>query len=76
MDLKHYNEGDELQKPGDKARSLYFIQDGIVEISALFDDNQFVIERLHRGSIINYRNWFMDDEDAHVYVRFATNAIV
>jgi len=42
----------------------------------MFDDNPFVIEKLHRGSIINYRNWFMDDEDAHVYVKFATNAIV
>jgi CRP-like cAMP-binding protein len=76
MDLKHYNEGDELQKAGDKTTKLYFIQDGIVEISCLLDDNQFVIERLHRGSIINYRNWFIDEEDAHVFVRFATNAIV
>ena len=75
MDLKHYQEGDILQRPGDTATSLFFIQDGIVEVYSDFDGNNFVIERLHRGSIINYRNWFMDDE-AQVFIRFETNAIV
>jgi hypothetical protein len=46
-----------------------------VEVYAEFDDHNFVIERLYRGSIINYRTWFMD-EQAKVYLRFEKNSIV
>ena len=61
MEVKHYSQGDILQKPGDVATELIFLEDGIVEVYAEFDDHNFVIERLFRGSIINYRTWFMDD---------------
>jgi hypothetical protein len=37
--------------------------DGIVEIYAEFEGHPFVIENLHRGSIINYRNWFIDEHN-------------
>ena len=76
MDLKNHAEGEILQRPGDKIKSLYFITDGIVEVSADFDDHNFVIERLHRGSIINYRNWFNDEGDAMVYIKFHTACVV
>ena len=75
MNLRHFNEGDIIQNPGDSTKSLYFIQEGIVEVYADFDGHHFVIERLHRGSIINYRNWFNED-DAMVYIRFETNSVV
>ena len=54
---------------------MYFIQEGIAEVYADFDGHHFVIERLHRGSIINYRNWFNED-DAMVYIRFQTKSVV
>jgi CRP-like cAMP-binding protein len=75
MDLKNYDEGDLLQTPGESIKSLYFITEGIVEVFTEFDSHPFVIERLHRGSIINYRNWFNTD-NAMVSIRFMTPCVV
>ena len=76
MELKHCQEGEILQRPGDLARDLYFVQDGVIEVYADFDSHNFVVERLFRGSIINYRNWFMEDECATVFLRFESAGIL
>jgi len=40
-----------------------------------FEGKEFVIERLFRGSIINYRTFFME-EHGQVYLRFSTQSIM
>ena len=49
--------------------------DGVVEIYAEFEGHPFVIENLHRGSIINYRNWFIDEHNM-VSARFQNQGIL
>jgi hypothetical protein len=38
------------------------IEEGVVEIFIYFEGSKFVIDRLFTGSVINYRNLFLDDE--------------
>ncbi len=40
---------------------------GIVEIYTFFEGKKFILERLYRGSVINYRNLFLYDEPVSVY---------
>lgn len=49
--------------------------DGVIEIYTNTDDeHEFVLEKLFRGSIINYRTFFMPD-DGKVFYRFGRNSI-
>ena len=42
---------------------MFLIQEGIVECVSTYDkDQNFVIERLGRGAIINHRSFFLQDE--------------
>lgn len=75
MNLSNYNEGDILQKPGEKINALWIVIDGIVEATTELDDHKFKLTRLSRGSIINYRMWVMDDI-AHVYLVCESNATI
>lgn len=52
------SKGDILQKRGDDANELYFLQSGIIEVYTKFEGKEFVLERLFRGSVINYRTFF------------------
>ena len=61
--------------PDKNADELFFLQDGVIEIyTKTEDDHEFVLEKLFRGSIINYRTFFME-EDGKVYYRFGRNSI-
>jgi len=49
--------------------------DGVIEIYTTIEGGQeFIIERLFRGSVINYRTFYMPD-DGKVYYRFGRNSI-
>jgi len=49
--------------------------DGVIEIYTTGEGgHEFVIEKLFRGSIINYRTFFMED-DGKLYYRFGKNSI-
>lgn len=61
LDTKTMIKGAELQKAGANADELYFLQNGIIEVYTEFEKKEFVIERLFKGSIINYRTFFMED---------------
>jgi CRP-like cAMP-binding protein len=37
------------------------MEDGVVELYTSFEGNEFVLERLYRGSSMNYRAFFMED---------------
>ena len=59
--------GSLIFKPGDPMNSIQLIEEGLVEIYIYFEDTKFVLERLYTGSVINYRNLFLDDEPTQVY---------
>jgi len=67
--------GEVLQRRGDDADELYFLQSGIIEVYTEFEGKEFVIERLFRGSIVNYRTFFME-EGGVCALRFATASVV
>ena len=64
-----------MQRRGDDADELYFLQSGIIEVYTEFEGKEFVIERLFRGSIINYRTFFMEEHGV-CFLRFATASIL
>lgn len=65
-----------MQKPGDNATALFFLQDGVIEIYTKTENgHEFVLEKLFRGSIINYRTFFLE-EDGKVFYKFARNSIL
>ena len=49
-----------LQKTGDDASTLLFVLDGVVELYTEFEGTFFLLEKLFRGSAINYRTFFME----------------
>lgn len=58
----NFDKGGLLFKPGDEADAMYIIDSGIVEIYILMDKNEeFVVNRLHKGSIINHRAFLFND---------------
>ena len=75
LSVQKYNKYELLQQPGDNATTLYFLQDGVIEIFTKTEhDHEFVLEKLFRGSIINYRTFFME-ESGKVFYRFGRNSI-
>ena len=75
MKGRKFLKGEILQEPGDNATTLFFLQDGVIEIFTRTENNhEFVLEKLFRGSIINYRTFFME-EDGKVFYRFGRNSI-
>ena len=61
LNTEKFQKDQVLQKPGADATSLYFLQNGIIEVYTVFENKEFVLERLFRGSIINYRTFFMEE---------------
>ena len=67
--------GEELQKVGADADELYFLQSGMIEVYTEFEKKEFVIERLFKGSIVNYRTFFMEERGT-VSLRFAAPSVL
>jgi signal-transduction protein with cAMP-binding, CBS, and nucleotidyltransferase domain len=59
---KVYDSNSFIFSPGEELTKLLLLVNGVVEFVTEFDGNEFVIDRVFSGSIINYRNFFMDDE--------------
>ena len=55
------------------ANALYFIEEGILEVYTKFENNEFVLEQLYKGSAINHRCFFMQDF-MYVNLRSQTDA--
>lgn len=71
-----YAKDEYLQTIGDINSSLYFLQRGVIEIETRCDNEvDFTIEKLFRGSIVNYRTFFME-QGAMVSYRFGTKSVV
>lgn len=52
------NKNDTLIKKGEKIDNIYIVEQGIVEVSILISGKQVVLERLFRGSVINFKTIF------------------
>ena len=46
----------------DICKGMHVVTHGIVEISAMFDKQKVVMERLGRGSVINSFNFLVEEE--------------
>jgi len=54
--------GAKILDPSMKSNTLYFVEDGIVEVVTRFEGSQFVLDQLHKGSAINHRAIFLEDQ--------------
>ena len=66
MERQTFEKGSILCKKDEVADRMFLIQDGIVEIASKYDrrreDQNFIIERLGRGAIINHRSFLIQDD--------------
>ena len=62
-----YNAGQILFGPGDPMNTIQMVEEGVVEIFIYLEGTKFILDRLYAGSVINYRNLFLDDEPTQVY---------
>lgn len=51
-------DGEELIVKGQDATSMYFLQRGEISVNTMCEHNPFCLEKLYKGSIINYRTFF------------------
>ena len=58
----------------DNCDQIIMIYSGTVEVYSEFEGNEFVLEKLGQGSILNHRAFFMEDL-MYVNVRCATPVI-
>ena len=63
MERHTFEKNHYLCKSGEIADRMFLIQEGIVECTSTYDkDQNFVIERLGRGAIINHRSFLLQDD--------------
>ena len=60
--MEFYNQGDILIEEEDDIDKIIFVVSGCLEVYTEFEGNEFVIEKLKPGSILNYTNIFMDEK--------------
>ena len=66
----NYDKNQTMLTDENYAEALLFIEEGSLEVSTKFEGNDFVIEKLFRGSAVNHRAFFMKDS-MYVNVRTA-----
>ena len=60
--MKFYNHGDVLLREGDEIDKIIFVVNGSLDVFSEFEGNEFIIDKLKPGSILNYRNILTDDK--------------
>lgn len=76
LKTKAYLKHTVFQQPGDAANVLYFLQKGCIEVFTFSEGREFVLERLYRGSVINYHTFFQEDYAGEVFLRFSTSSVL
>jgi signal-transduction protein with cAMP-binding, CBS, and nucleotidyltransferase domain len=61
MHSKTYESGEIILSPGEQTKDLVLLQDGVIEVSTSFEHHDFVLDRLYRGSVLNFRTFFVGD---------------
>lgn len=56
-----FEKGSFIFREKDKSNAMFILKSGIVEITCKVEDQDLVIERLYRGSIINHRSFLIAD---------------
>jgi len=59
---------------GETATTLYFLQNGVIEVFIDCENYEFILEKLFKGAIINYRTFF-NENTTEVCYRFARSSI-
>ena len=62
LDEKIFEKDDTVLEKESQIDSIYFVEDGIIDVITEFEDNQFLLDKLGPGSVINYRAVFLNDE--------------
>ena len=62
LQSKRCEEGAIVLAAEQNANSVLFIEYGIIALFTTFEGNEFEIERLNRGSVINHNAFFMQDQ--------------
>ena len=75
MKLKSFEKDKVILDTDQPIESLYIINEGILEVSTSFEQNEFVIDKLGRGSILNHRTFFKKDAQ-NVTIRAAKDCRV
>jgi F-box/leucine-rich repeat protein 7 len=61
MEKIQYGKNDYISKAYDYADSMIIICDGVCEVRTRCEGNEFIIEHLGKGSIINHNAFFLED---------------
>ena len=61
LEEKYYPIGHILLKEQDNTETLFIVAHGALEVYSEFEGNDFIIETLNEGSILNFRVLFTDD---------------
>ena len=72
---KQFEKDEMVLAEDNNADSLLFIEEGCLEVYTHFEANEFIIERLYRGSALNHRAYFMKD-NMYVNIRCSKEAKV
>lgn len=75
FEQKFYAGGDIVLKEHDDTKCVFIVTSGCLELYTEFEGNEFVIEKLSQGAILNYRVIFTEDE-MHLNVRSIGNTHV
>lgn len=61
LSKRSYRPGDLIMCKGDKIDRIFIIIRGLVTVSEQFDGNEFIIDILAQGCLINHNNLFADE---------------
>ena len=64
-----------LIKKGELIDYIYIVERGIVEVSTMVCGKPVVLERLFRGSVINFKTIFLETK-SQVYMNFAVESVI
>ena len=62
LEIKQHQKDDMILGDKDDIDSIYFMEEGIVQVSSEFEKNEFIIDMLGPGSIINQRAVFLGEQ--------------
>ena len=62
LEVKYYPKGDIILKEDDETWCLFIVTHGELEVYTEFDGNEFIIETLKEGSVLNHRVLFSDEQ--------------
>lgn len=61
MRHEYFEKGLIIFKQDELAMTMFFIESGCVELYTLLDGEEFILERLYRGSVLNHNAFLLAD---------------